>query len=339
MRGIPYTCPTLPLGGALATTELELMRGGAVVRVIPLEDAATTLGRDLSNRVVLADADVSGHHAVVQRGPDGPTVRDLGSTNGTFVNGEPVHGPVVLRHGDVLGLGPEVQLRVRHLGEFGSGTMVVRDVTAGTLHLVDGDRFRIGADARCDVRLPDGEPVAATLLVHADGETWLGTPEGDRPVDAGDTFEVGGHAFRVELVSEDHHRAPTARPMLTTTYAYELTVTLDAAAGGLALLRDPGSGRECRMESEQRVSLLYLLARQLEADRAARVVPALAGWCHDEDLIVGVWGREALTGAASRYSVLLHRVRKDIEAAELDPWCLEKRRGATRLQVRDIRLA
>jgi hypothetical protein len=81
---------------------------------------------------------------------------------------------------------------------------------------------------------------------------------------------------------------------------------------------------------------VYLLGRQLQADRAAHVLPPLAGWCHDEDVMVGVWGREGLSGAASKYSVLLHRVRKDIEAAGLDPWCLEKRRGATRLQVKTV---
>jgi hypothetical protein len=212
---------------------------------------------------------------------------------------------------------------------------VVRDVTAGTLHLVEGDRFRIGTDPSCQIRLAEGPHRAATLLVHADGEVWLGTAEDDRPVDVDETFEVSGHAFRVELMSRDGGLAPTANPMMTSSNPYEVVVTLDGGAG-LAILRDPATGRTCRLDAEQRVALVYLLARQLEADRSARVVPALAGWCHDEDLIVGVWGREALTGAASRYSVLLHRVRRDIEAAELDPWCLEKRRGATRLQVRGV---
>ena len=97
-----------------------------------------------------------------------------------------------------------------------------------------------------------------------------------------------------------------------------------------------GDSGRCELNSEARVSLVYLLGRQLQADRAAHVLPPLAGWCHDEDVMVGVWGREGLSGAASKYSVLLHRVRKDIEAAGLDPWCLEKRRGATRLQVKTV---
>ena len=109
------------------------MRGDAVVRVIPVEDAAVTLGRELGNRVVLADTQVSAHHAVVQRGPDGPIVRDLGSTNGTSVNGDRIDGSRLLRHGDEVSLGGEVRLRVRVLGPQGGGELVVRDLAAGTV--------------------------------------------------------------------------------------------------------------------------------------------------------------------------------------------------------------
>ena len=97
--------------GEDALTELELLRGDLVVRVIPVEDAAVTIGRDLGNGVVLADAHVSAHHAVVHRGPEGPTVRDLGSTNGTFVNGAPVTEVMPLGYGDVVQLG-QVRLRL-----------------------------------------------------------------------------------------------------------------------------------------------------------------------------------------------------------------------------------
>ena len=312
-----------------------------MVRVIPLRDAAITLGRDLTNQVVLVDESVSGHHAVVQRSPHSATVRDLGSTNGTFVNEVEVAvaGSAPLAHGDELRLGEDVRLRIRQLDAQPGGHLVVRDLAAGTAHLVDGDRFRIGAGPRCDVRLPDGPAEAATLIVHPDGEAWLGLPDEERAVGLDEVFEVAGSAFRIELSEEALHRAPTVRPLRGTRYPYRLVVTLDAAAGGLAVIEDPTAGRRCQIVAEQRVTLIYQLARRLQADRGERLLPELAGWCHDEDLIMGVWGREALRGAASRYSVLLHRVRKDLEAALLDPWCLEKRRGATRLQVADVRVS
>lgn len=316
-------------------TELELLRDGHIVRVFALEASTCTLGRDLSNRIVLADPNVSGHHAVVEVGPDGLWLRDLGSTNGTFVNGEPLEGRLRVAHGDTLQLGPDVRLRVRHAGDERSGYPVLRDLTAGTVHVVDHDHFTIGSAAGSHVRLASGPERAALLVTHGDGELWLALGDDERPLEPGQAFVVAGSSFRVELMPEAS-TAVTARPMTAARFPYALHVTLDGAAGSMATLEGP-PGR-CVVQAEARVVLLYLLARQLQADREQRVLPPMAGWCHDEDLMIGVWGREALSGAASRYSVLLHRVRKDLEAEGFDPWCLEKRRGGTRLQVREVHI-
>lgn len=327
---VPYSCPTLRAGGAV-DTELELVRDGVVVRVIPVRDAVT-LGRDLGNHVVLDDPQVSGHHAVVQRHPEGALLRDLGSTNGTTVNGEPLAGARRLRHGDEVVLG-QVILRVRATAPAPSGAWVLRDLSAGTLHVLEDDRLTVGSAPESTIRLPGGPLRAATVLVHPDGELWLGADDGERPLGDGDRFEVGGATFRVERLGVDTALVPTVKPSRTTRFPYRLDVSLDPP---WAVMGDRASSRECRWDTDQRVALLWRLAKQLREDRAARTLPALAGWCHDEDLLVAVWGREALTGAASRFSVLLHRVRKDLEQAGLDPWCVEKRRGATRLVVDEV---
>lgn len=51
-----------------------------------------TIGRDGVNGIVLADPSVSGRHASLVRSRDGWLVTDLGSTNGTLVNGQPIDG-------------------------------------------------------------------------------------------------------------------------------------------------------------------------------------------------------------------------------------------------------
>jgi pSer/pThr/pTyr-binding forkhead associated (FHA) protein len=57
--------------------------------------------------LILPDSYCSGRHAVIARGDDGVTITDLGSTNGTLVNGEKiaVNEPVALGDGDEIAIG------------------------------------------------------------------------------------------------------------------------------------------------------------------------------------------------------------------------------------------
>ena len=65
-----------------------------------------TIGRDDGNGISLGDSSISGRHAVIEPSARGWRVRDLGSTNGTFVNGRAVDGRgALLRPGEHLALG------------------------------------------------------------------------------------------------------------------------------------------------------------------------------------------------------------------------------------------
>jgi hypothetical protein len=63
------------------------------------------LGRSRDCDIVLADANVSRHHAEIRPSGDGWTIADLGSTNGIAVNGRKVRDPAPLRTGDAVELG------------------------------------------------------------------------------------------------------------------------------------------------------------------------------------------------------------------------------------------
>jgi pSer/pThr/pTyr-binding forkhead associated (FHA) protein len=74
--------------------------------LVPLSGDRVTVGKDTTNDVVVStDATVSRLHAVLERFSSGWCLRDLGSRNGTFVNGERLFGERVLRAGDEIRLG------------------------------------------------------------------------------------------------------------------------------------------------------------------------------------------------------------------------------------------
>jgi pSer/pThr/pTyr-binding forkhead associated (FHA) protein len=64
-----------------------------------------TIGRELACDMTLGDQSVSRWHASLVRGPDGWLLDDLGSTNGTRLNGWRVTSPSQVRDGDLVSFG------------------------------------------------------------------------------------------------------------------------------------------------------------------------------------------------------------------------------------------
>lgn len=74
---------------------------------------STVVGRDAGSGIRLdRDEFVSARHARIEPRPDGVWIEDLGSTNGTHVNGAQLQGARALRPGDVVRIGEtELQLQ------------------------------------------------------------------------------------------------------------------------------------------------------------------------------------------------------------------------------------
>ncbi len=71
-----------------------------------LRDGATSIGRSSASDIVLKSDDyASGRHARLTRHGGLLYVEDMGSTNGTFVNGRKTVGATPLRHGDTVRIG------------------------------------------------------------------------------------------------------------------------------------------------------------------------------------------------------------------------------------------
>jgi adenylate cyclase len=67
--------------------------------------ALNSLGRHPNNSIQLLDKIVSKEHCIIEQRGDHFVLRDLGSLNGTYINGERVRGEGLLKHGDEITLG------------------------------------------------------------------------------------------------------------------------------------------------------------------------------------------------------------------------------------------
>lgn len=90
--------------------QLVMRSGPTPGAVHPLEGDQIMIGRDSSNGVAINDPEVSRRHARLTFQGGKYVIEDLGSTNGTFINGQRLSGPHVLKAGDVVALGEQIVL-------------------------------------------------------------------------------------------------------------------------------------------------------------------------------------------------------------------------------------
>jgi transglycosylase-like protein with SLT domain/FHA domain-containing protein len=114
------------------------LRGGRMGEIRTVGRNGLVLGRDPSCDFVIDDARVSREHARIElRDGDGFVV-DLGSRNGTRVNGREVSRPTALRDGDVVQLGSAVELRYELVAARPRTALYAALAVAGALVLAAG---------------------------------------------------------------------------------------------------------------------------------------------------------------------------------------------------------
>jgi two-component system, cell cycle response regulator len=241
-------------------------------------DREVVLGREPGSAAPLRSPDVSRRHARVVPAGAGHAVEDLGSTNGTFVNGEEVERRL-LRSGDRIDLG---------------GT-VFKYLAAGDAEAADWERLRAEAVRDALTGLPNRRAFEEALLREVARAEREGVPLAALLLDV-------DHFKRVN----DGHGHPAGDAVLRAVAARARcalrAADLLARVGGeeLAALL-PGADRAAALEAGERVRLA-VRASPVEAGNAAIAVT----------LSVGV----AVRGAGEDGAALLARADERLYAAK-----------------------
>ena len=316
--------------------EIQVYSGEARIHSQVVGPRPVMIGRAPVNDLVLASEQVSWHHVTVWVEGGRIWIKDLGSTNGTFIDGNRLSSVQHVSLASQVMIGTRIQLRfsgtIPDAGLPAFRPLVLVDEENGLIFSQLGDRFFIGSGEHCDLVLDEGPEEAAVISIHDDGEAWVGTEEEERALEVGESLTVCGRTLVLRHATE---RGPTV-VVDRTQYPIRLTVDLQGAAGPEALVEDLHSGKTCEVRSANRAVLLYILARQLQKDQEEDVIDSRKGWCADEEVASGVWGRSWRVNAGSHLHVLIHRLRSQLKSVQMDPWFIEKKRRHTRVRVQDI---
>lgn len=89
---------------------LTVIKGFNKGEVFPLEEDEVIIGRGEENGIVLNIAEISRTHSVLTRGEEGYIIKDLDSTNGTYVDKKKIGEKYLLKPGDTIMLGDAIYL-------------------------------------------------------------------------------------------------------------------------------------------------------------------------------------------------------------------------------------
>lgn len=203
----------------MAQYVLEILDGDRAGEVLPVTDQPLRIGRKPSNDLVLADEKTSGVHCEVVREGDRHVLRDLGSTNGTFLDGRRIT-ELVLSPGDVVTVGRlRVKFRDREAaaGAPTGGEFAVHRLDAGRVAKKGGSLGLVAA--------------LAVLVVAGGGYFWWQSGAG------------GGDGPKGPRVKEPLAVAGNKLPAAVATCEGEDGWSLRAAGAGFQLAANGHTGR------------------------------------------------------------------------------------------------
>lgn len=269
---------------------------------------------------VVPSADVSAQHlAIIWSGQDW-IVRDLGSRNGTWLDGRR------------LGTGEEAPLRTGAVLELGGSNAryTFADDGPPAPRAASANEEVVGSHELLAIPSPD-EPLAVVFLDTAEG--WrMSMDDQTVAVTDGQEIGVGGQTWRLSLPS-GVDRTVEARQSrsIASALSLQFRVTADEEFVEVTVIVN---GRPHKLPGRAHHYLLLTLARARLKDTDA--TPLDRGWVYSDDLMKG------LRLSSNQLYVSLHRARKEVEALGVpDGWQLIERRPTThqlRLGPREVQV-
>lgn len=280
--------------------------------------ARSVVGRGRRAHVRSTSRRCSGEHALITYAPDGNaagwTVRDLGSRNGTFLDGQvlPAGGRAQLKVGSEVCFGDEEEV-----WRLTSDREPVALATDGTVW-VEGEIDLLG--------LPDLED--PQVIVERTPRGWF---VGDEPVQDLHTVEVDGTTWTLHL-SEELPATAEAGKLTLEQCGLRFAVSSDEE---YVIVYPRLPDRELELAPRAHHELLLLLARQRLQDAADVDTPeAEHGWMYSTEV------QKAVRASSNQVYVSIHRIRKEFAALGIvDGHDIVERRRTTRqvrIAIRDL---
>jgi FHA domain len=281
-----------------------------------LLESEHTVGRSPECRLTINAPYVSGQHALLRWTGERWEIRDLGSTNGTFLDG------ARLAPGESRPLAPGLQLGFGHADQLWR----VVDVDPPRIHVVPEDGGPVVYEEQGLIALPSDSNPLATIYRDASGRWKLERPAGDSSeIQPGKSFEVSGRRFRL---SSPEILPPTAmahrRPELSSMWL-RFAVTRNEEHVEITL--DDGYQRQALPPRKHNYLLLLLGRRRLE-DAAANHPPTACGWMFRDDL------SDALAEPPTQLNIDIFRIRQQFAGLGLPDAAHIIERRATTTEIR-----
>lgn len=277
------------------------------------------VGRAGSCTLRLQERHVSGEHASLTWRDGRWEVRDLGSRNGTFVDGtrlEPGQ-PAPLRAGSRLAFGRQ------------GDVWILEDATAPGVQAVDLQTGQVHTAHDGLLALPDEEHLVVAVHEDARGR-WMAEQDGDAtPVTDGQVLTAGSQAWRISLPSQLQGTAQVDHGPRIDTISLRLEVSMDEEHVSMVVLHQ---GLEMPLEAREHAYAILTLARaRLEE---ADLPLSEQGWVDRDELL------RMLAVDAGALNVAIYRARGQLSAAGVEgaAGLVEVRRGQRRIGLEPARL-